>query len=322
MNMKNNDKKHVYEVKELYSSFPYPNYPIKKKEDFYKTIIYQTVYFLSKRYIDTYKNKKITVLDAGCGTGELSAGLSHLNCYIDAIDRNIKSLEVAKNRAKKYSIKNISYHKFDLISDKLPNKYYDFIFSIGVIHHIPNTEKIFEKLMLSLKPGGFIILGLYNPYGMMRKRIERQILKLIVGNDINKRLDLAKHIYFKRPLSINETIWAADTYAQPFQQYFSAQEVIRWFEKNSIEFLESEPPLSLWHNKKLVLAILKSVLQNNKIDIVTAWQKTLLEYDIPIKPNNLEIFFTQFVWMLLGFMFGRGEFVNYVGQKKIDVRGK
>ncbi len=49
-------------------------------------------------------------------------------------------------------------------SESLPFKdnYFDFIYSWGVIHHTPNTQKAIDEIYRVLKPSGEICVMLYN----------------------------------------------------------------------------------------------------------------------------------------------------------------
>ena len=42
---------------------------------------------------------------------------------------------------------------------------FDYIFSLGVIHHIPEAEIVCEKIYRSLKPKGKFIIWLYGKEG-------------------------------------------------------------------------------------------------------------------------------------------------------------
>ena len=82
------------------------------------------------------KNKKIRVLDIGCGPAEI---LEHiLNSIYYGFDIDIRSINYAKNR-----FKNKDYHfyckrfaKQDL--KKLPK--IDFVILFGILHHLDNVE--------------------------------------------------------------------------------------------------------------------------------------------------------------------------------------
>ncbi len=319
MNYKNHneiDRK----VADLYSRFPYPSTPIKRKSELFQSIIYDTVYYLVKEYIDAYDDKRIKIIDVGCGTGELALGLAAKlgsRAVVLGIDRNDKSLDVAKERAKKWKINNVTFKHVDLTKDKFPDGPFDFVFSIGVIHHIPETKKMFGKLVKITKTGGYIATGFYNPYGMVRDRLERQLLKILAGTNIEKRMKLAKKLYYRRELTPHEEVWAADTYAHPFQQYFSIEELLKWFRENNIEYLASEPPIEPKKNLALLKELIKSKIKGENISLVKLWQRSLTTNYKSSKweKSPLVTFPTQLTWMMIGMVYGRGEFVNIIGKK-------
>jgi len=45
----------------------------------------------------------------------------------------------------------------------LPDDHMDYVFCIGVVHHIPEMEKAISELIRVTKPGGHLILGVYAP---------------------------------------------------------------------------------------------------------------------------------------------------------------
>ena len=309
------------QVAELYSRYPFPGNPIKKKSDLFQSIIYDTVYYLIKDYIDDYRDRKIKIIDVGCGTGELALALAAklgTRASVVGVDRNDKSLAVARERARKWKINNVIFKHVDLTKDKLPNGFFDFVFSIGVIHHIPETKKMFDKLVKITKTGGYITTGFYNPYGMMRKRLERQLLKILAGVNIEKRMRLAKKLYYRRKLTPYEEVWAADTYAHPFQQYFSIEKLLRWFGEHNIEYLASEPAIEPKKNLTLLKELIKSKMSYENVSLVKLWQRSQIT-NYKSKKWEKSVFVTlptQLVWMLIGAVYGRGEFVNLVSRKK------
>ena len=56
------------------------------------------------------------ILDVGCGGGILAEGLARLGAEVTAIDPNEKLIKIAKERAERHNIENLSYHNF-LIED-------------------------------------------------------------------------------------------------------------------------------------------------------------------------------------------------------------
>ncbi len=321
MNSKTSNKTIDKQVAELYTRYPFPGNPIKRRNELFQSIIYDTVYYLVEDYLSGYKSKKIKILDAGCGTGELALALAAKlspRASVVGVDRNDKSLKVARDRAKRWKINNVVFKHIDLTKDKLPEGPFDFVFSIGVIHHISETEKVFKRLVRSTKKGGYLTTGFYNPYGMMKKRLERQLLKILAGTNIEKRMMLAKKLYYRRELKPYEEVWAADTYAHPFQQYFSIEELLKWFRENNIEYLASEPPIEPKKNLALLKELIKSKIKGENISLVKLWQRSLTTNYKSSKweKSPLVTFPTQLIWMMIGMVYGRGEFVNIVGQKK------
>ncbi len=64
---------------------------------------------------------------------------------------------------------------------------FDFIYSIGVLHHLPDPEEAFQNLLRYLKPGGEVQIYLY--WKPERQPIKRALLSLVdLGRKITTRL--------------------------------------------------------------------------------------------------------------------------------------
>jgi ubiquinone/menaquinone biosynthesis C-methylase UbiE len=102
------------------------------------------------------KNKFLTFLDYGCGSGKILEEIIRINPQNKYIGMDVS--KEAINRAKKKNPKV----KFYLVSDgkKLPlkNKSVDFITALDVVEHVYNTELLFEEFARILKRGGKIII--------------------------------------------------------------------------------------------------------------------------------------------------------------------
>ena len=97
-------------------------------------------------------SKGMSVLDLGCGTGNLTKVLSERvgpEGRIIAVDPDEDRLRIAREN---YLASNIEYIEAD---DKtFPEGQYDLVFANAVIHWIQDKRALFEKVYKNLKAGG------------------------------------------------------------------------------------------------------------------------------------------------------------------------
>lgn len=100
-----------------------------------------------------------TGFDLGSGSGRwaqvVAPQVGHLHC----IDISEDALNVArKNLAQ---AKNISFHLTTIENTDLQNETMDFGYSLGVLHHLPDTQAALTAAVQKLKSGGWFLLYLY-----------------------------------------------------------------------------------------------------------------------------------------------------------------
>lgn len=126
------------------------------------------------------------VLDLGCGNGRFSEIFPEDIDYI-GVDNSEKMIEIAKKRYPKSK-----FCLADALNLPFPENFFDVIFSLAVIHHIPSEEfrlRFLKEAKRVLKPGGIFILSAWdlNPLRMIiigeRERaanfLKYQILKIL-----------------------------------------------------------------------------------------------------------------------------------------------
>ena len=103
-----------------------------------------------------FRGKK--VLDAGCGNGRFAYYATKFGAEVWAIDLG-PAVEVAKRNTD--SVGQAQIVQADLHDPPFALESFDFIYSIGVLHHLPDPESAFRNLLRFLKPGGEIQIYLY-----------------------------------------------------------------------------------------------------------------------------------------------------------------
>ena len=149
----------------FYNEIKFPNYD--KIEDF-GSLLDKSKDSIFFRKLDEEIKMYAKVLEAGCGTGQLSLFLSRYQRQIFSIDLAIKSLELGENFRKKNNIENLFFLRMNVFNLFFMKEFFDVIISNGVLHHTENPQLAFAELTKYLKKGGYIVIGLYHKYGMQR----------------------------------------------------------------------------------------------------------------------------------------------------------
>jgi 2-polyprenyl-3-methyl-5-hydroxy-6-metoxy-1,4-benzoquinol methylase len=106
----------------------------------------------------------VNILDIGCGDGSLSLPLLDETNRLTLVDIADRMLGIAKSNIPGQLLKNVNLvnDSFEAISD---HEKFDVILCVGVIAHVPDVNRLFEKISRLLKPGGFLIIETTpNPY--------------------------------------------------------------------------------------------------------------------------------------------------------------
>ena len=96
--------------------------------------------------------------DMGCGSGRwakfVAPKVGRLNC----IDPS-SALDIARRNL--IDFKNVEYIKASVSESGIPINSQDFGYSLGVLHHVPDTESAINSCVSLLKPGAPLLLYLY-----------------------------------------------------------------------------------------------------------------------------------------------------------------
>jgi len=105
--------------------------------------------------VESFRGKK--VLDAGCGIGRHAYYAARYGAEVWAVDIS-DAVEIA---AKNVSGTEARVIQADLNHLPFPEDSFDLVYSMGVLHHLPDPEGAFRYLLRFVKPGGEFRMFLY-----------------------------------------------------------------------------------------------------------------------------------------------------------------
>lgn len=97
--------------------------------------------------------------DLGCGSGRWAGFVAPRVGRVHCIDASVGALDVARRNLTGHS--NCDFHLASVDSIPLPDASMDFGYSLGVLHHVPDTAAGLRSCVAKLKPGAPFLLYLY-----------------------------------------------------------------------------------------------------------------------------------------------------------------
>jgi SAM-dependent methyltransferase len=202
------------------------------------------------------------VLDVGCGMGRFAEVATRWGASVVGIDLSAAAEVAAEN------LKDRDFVAFQADVFALPflPETFDFIYSMGVLHHTPDCEKAFKALPQYLKPGGTIAIWLYSGYNKwyrfsdqyrkvthrMSARTLHRVFRVAVplfywlerGVSVvplvgKPSAGLVRHIFpvNRQPDAEARVLDTLDWYSPKYQSKHTYEQVFRWFESCGLEQL-------------------------------------------------------------------------------------
>ena len=224
-------------VKAFYEQTPFPNYDGLDSRDSLAAKARRGVF---AALLDAQLPDGALVLEAGCGTGQLSnfLGMSWRR-KVFAGDICLNSLRLAKGFADRYDVRNVAFVQMNLFRPPFRDASFDVVISNGVLHHTGDCEAGFKAILAKLKPGGHIVVGLYNQLGRLPTLWKRAAFRAL-GPRLHF-LDPRLRDWKREPARIKA--WYMDQYQHPHETRHSMGEVLTWFERYGVDFVNGVPHL-------------------------------------------------------------------------------
>lgn len=97
--------------------------------------------------------------DIGCGSGRWAIMAAERVGHLHCVDASAEALAVAKNNL--CHLRNCSFHLASVGELPFTESALDFAYSLGVLHHVPDTIQAMRTVVRALKPGAPLLLYLY-----------------------------------------------------------------------------------------------------------------------------------------------------------------
>jgi SAM-dependent methyltransferase len=221
-------------VKQFYEETPFPNYD---EFDSIASLAEKARQGMFARLLDQQVPPGARIVECGSGTSQLSNFLSIANRTVFATDMCLNSLRLGHEFARKHGLNRVRFVQMNLFRPAFKPRTFHLVISNGVLHHTSDPFLAFRSISELVKPGGYVLIGLYHRYGRLITDTRRLLFKL--SGDRWKGLDPN----LRRPTSsaAKQRAWFADQYKHPHESKHTIGEVLGWLRETGFQFVKSIP---------------------------------------------------------------------------------
>jgi SAM-dependent methyltransferase len=167
----------------------------------------------------------------------MSLFLATADRIVVGADLSRASLRLAEAARERFAVDRALFVETDLRSPGLREASFDVVLANGVLHHTPDPRASFAALARLARPGGTIVVGLYNAIARLPHRLRRGIARLsgfrLVPFDSILRA--------RSDEPARREAWLRDQYLHVEEHRHTVGEVRRWFRDNDVEWLRAVP---------------------------------------------------------------------------------
>jgi SAM-dependent methyltransferase len=223
-------------VKAFYEETPFPNYD---EHDTLSSLIDKSRRGRYARRLDEAIPYNSTVLEVGCGTGQLSNFLGISCRRVVGTDICMNSLKLGEAFRSQHGLARVRFVQMNLFRPVFKPAQFDVVLCNGVLHHTADPFGGFRGLVPLVKPGGYMVVGLYNRYGRLMTDTRRSIFRLTGGRARWIDPILRRH----RTDDDKRRAWFADQYRHPHESKHTFDEVLGWLDATGLEFVRGVPAM-------------------------------------------------------------------------------
>lgn len=213
--------------------------------------------FVAKTGMPLEQLRGLRVLDAGCGGGRYARICGESGATVVGADH---TRAVDKARSLCADLPRVSFVQADLKQLPLEPASFDFVFSIGVMHHDADTRSVFDAVAKMVKPGGRYSVWLYRRNQWWQELINNGLRSLttrmphaalepfchvgaiagglpLINRTLNKVINFSAHPNYE-----NRVCDTFDWWAPRYQYHHTTAELLEWFRAAGFGELRELPP--------------------------------------------------------------------------------
>jgi len=220
-------------VKQFYENTPFPNYDDLDNQ---RALIEKARDGLFARLLNEQIPYSARVVEVGCGTGQLTNFLTIAHRTVVGTDVCLNSLQLAQKFKTEHGLERATFAQMNLFRPALKDGFFDVVICNGVLHHTGDPRGGFKRISRLAKPGGYVVVGLYNAYSRQLHYGLRALFRL---TGVTRRF-LDPH-FGRVGAAGKREAWFQDRYVHRHESCHTLDEVLGWMEESDLEFLNSIP---------------------------------------------------------------------------------
>ncbi len=228
-------------VKAFYEENPFPNYD---ETDSVRALIEKSRRHIYPRLLNEQIPFNSLVLEVGCGTGQLANFLGIGQRNVIGTDLCLNSLRLAENFRRTQGLRRARFLQMNLFRPCLEPERFDVVLCNGVLHHTADPYGGFRSILRLLRPGGHVVVGLYNTFGRLMMNARQALLAATNGH--MQWIDT--HLRTGGLGEAKRNAWFMDQYRHPHESKHTMDEVLGWFDRNGVEFVNAVPKVR-WQDR-------------------------------------------------------------------------